>query len=210
MAPGGGFASEGLGRLNLCSGLWEGRRADASARRNRRRAAALPNSARSGNERRRPLAELQGDAPGVAQHGEHGAVGREHVLDVGGAGREQPRGVGAGVGALEREVQDQRMHGRVVGHGRGGVAVDLDHAARRVGEEMGLVGRGDMAHHAQPELGDIPGGEADGIGNVQGGVFEVHGGRACGAVAGAPFVPRDFVRLKAVFFRGFGALWAFP
>jgi hypothetical protein len=123
------------------------------------------------------LAELEGDAPRVAQHDEHRAVGLGRLEEEGGAGGFEAGAVGAGVGGDDGEVENEGMLRGEIGHRGVGIRVKLDDgAARAVGEE-GRVGRlGLLAGDGEAEVSDIPGGVGAGVGDVEREVFEFHGG----------------------------------
>ena len=122
------------------------------------------------------LAELEGDAPRVAEHDEQGAVGLRLVEEVRRAGGEETGAVGAGVERVKCDVEAEWMGRGEVGDGGGGVVVNFErYAAGLVGEEV-FVGRLDLGAGDLPAgVAHIPRGEGAGIGNVQGEVFEFHG-----------------------------------
>ncbi len=121
------------------------------------------------------MAELEGDAPGVAEHDEHRAVGQRFLGEQCGAGGDQARAVGAGLAAEDGEVEGERRLGGVVGDRGRGVVVDLEAdsagvVAKEMGEAAGVV----PAKNPKPEVRDIPGGDRTRIGDVEGEVLEVH------------------------------------
>jgi len=121
------------------------------------------------------LAELERDAPRVAEHDEQGAVGLRLVEEVRRAGGEEAGAVGAGVERVKGDVEAERMGGGEVGDGGGGVVINLEcHAAGFVGEKV-FVGRFELGAGDLPTgVAHIPRGEGAGIWNVQGEVFEFH------------------------------------
>jgi hypothetical protein len=135
------------------------------------------------------LAELERDAPRVAEHDEQGAVGLGLVEEMGRAGGDETGGVGAGVGRVEGDVKTERVRGGEIGDGGGGVVVDLEgHSAGVVGEEV-FVGRFELGAGDLPTgVVHIPCGEGAGIWDVEGEVFEFHGWRGSEAEVAALFV----------------------
>ena len=103
------------------------------------------------------------------------------VEEAGGPGGDEAGGVGAGVGCEERDVKAERMRGGVVGHGGGGVGINLDgYSAAVVGEEMGERRILAMAGDLEAGMADMLRGHGAGIGDVKGEVFEFHGSRRSG------------------------------
>ena len=122
------------------------------------------------------LAELERDAPRVAEHDEQGAVGLRLVEEVRRAGGEETGAVGAGVERVKCDVEAEWMGRGEVGDGGGGVVVNFErYAAGLVGEEVFErcfeLGAGDLP----TGVANIPRGEGAGIGDVEGEVFEFHG-----------------------------------
>jgi len=103
------------------------------------------------------------------------------VEEAGGAGGDEARGVGAGVGREERDVEAKRMRGGVVGNRGGGVGINLErHAAGVVGEEVGERRIVAVTRDLEAGVADISRGHGAGIGDVESEGFEFHGSRRSG------------------------------
>ena len=126
------------------------------------------------SERGHALAELDGEAPRVAHHEERVAAGG--VFDEECRARFfEAFAVGFCVGRDKGDVQHERVHLRIFGHERGGVAVNFNKdAAGFVGEEV-REGRGvHAAGYGEAEVLNPPCGLGAGVGGVEGEVFEFH------------------------------------
>src|SRR5690606_18769211 len=75
-----------------------------------------------------------------------------------------------------RKMETQRMRGRVVRDGCGGVAVKLhNHAAGVVAEEERVRRATNIADDPKPEVVHVPLGVGAGVGDIEREVFERHG-----------------------------------
>lgn len=120
------------------------------------------------------MAKLERKAPRIAQHDEHGAIGRENVLHVGCTCGDETGGVGRRIGAQEGYMQHQVVHGGVVGHRGGGITVNFEDGGSVVAKEMSLVRVWQVTQHSQAEVLGVPSGKGEGIGDVEGEVLDGH------------------------------------
>jgi len=126
------------------------------------------------HERLASADELDGQAPGVADEGRRVAAGQLDELALGrGARVEKPLAVGGHVLAQEGDVQKPAIDRRVIGHGVGRVAIELDGRLARVVHDKPRRAR--SHRHAHPEILTIPLGHLSRIRDVQGNVLDLHG-----------------------------------
>jgi hypothetical protein len=118
---------------------------------------------------------LEGDAPGIAQHDEERAVGLWIFEEEGGAGAFEAGALAFRIEGDDGHVKHEWVLPRVVGDRGFGIRVELQHgAAGVIGEEVGERGIVSPARNRETEVRDIPRSLGDGIGDVEGEVFEFH------------------------------------
>ena len=127
------------------------------------------------HQRRFSLRQLNGHIARRAQEGQTVANRRRGDLAHGrSAGSHQPVTLTFDVAGGKGKVEVVGVNLTVIWQGRNGVVVQFDHAARLIGEEVGAGARRIGNNDAQPQIVGQPTGQANGVVNVDGCVFEFH------------------------------------
>lgn len=120
--------------------------------------------------------QLQGQAPGIAEHGEAVAVvGGGGRVDDGRAGRGKSLTIGIDIVGDEGQVQRLRRDAGIIGNRGLVVAVYFEHhralVVREKADDGGGIGR---SHDPQTQVSHVPVCHGSGVSDIESGVFDFH------------------------------------